>query len=295
MRARSGTRCDGIGFEVVNGYDLDIQAMLDKVELFDQRLVGAQVALAYYAGHGISDDGVNYLIPVDAEPNSPFFLQRETISSDGLLRQGDGGARPGEHPDPGRLPQQRLRRHRSRAQEVAEEVSVVRPEAAVPAPPSRSARAALPSAALPLPIPQPARVPAAPSPALPPAAAPEADIAPGPAEIEAALGLGLPDWRRIQQGLQSLGFDPGAIDGRPGPATRNALAKWQAPQGVEATGYLLSGQRASILSALAARQTNANGGAGLSARNDPVGPDTIGHGPIQVDDELARSYLKAAY
>lgn len=76
-----------IGFEVIEGLDLDIQETLDKVELFEQRLAGAQVALVYYAGHGVSVDGVNYLIPVDAEPDTRFSLQRETISSDDLLRQ----------------------------------------------------------------------------------------------------------------------------------------------------------------------------------------------------------------
>ena len=76
-----------IGFEVIDGLDLDIQEMLDKVELFEQRLAGALVALVYYAGHGVSVDGVNYLIPVDAEPDTQFALQRETISSDDLLRQ----------------------------------------------------------------------------------------------------------------------------------------------------------------------------------------------------------------
>ena len=97
-RARSATALRRIGFEVIDGLDLDIQEMLDKVELFEQRLAGAQVALAYYAGHGVSVDGVNYLIPVDAEPDTRFALQRETISADVLLRPGDGATGPGHHP-----------------------------------------------------------------------------------------------------------------------------------------------------------------------------------------------------
>ena len=55
-------------------------------------------------------------------------------------------------------------------------------------------------------------------------------------------------WRGIQLGLASLGFDPGVVDGRPDPATREALRAWQASVGEEATGYLDAGS-ASVLEA----------------------------------------------
>jgi hypothetical protein len=85
----------------------------------------------------------------------------------------------------------------------------------------------LQTAALP-PEPDPERTPLPPPPA----------FAPSPAELEAALGLTWQHWRQIQGALTALGFDTGGSDGRPGPATRRAVADWQATRHQEATGYL---------------------------------------------------------
>src|SRR6185437_15890440 len=35
---------------------------------FSKQLVGADVALFYYAGHGVETHGLNYLVPIDAHP-----------------------------------------------------------------------------------------------------------------------------------------------------------------------------------------------------------------------------------
>src|SRR5262249_38154711 len=57
------------GFVVVNG---DALLNLNKAEFekavldFGSLLKGADVALFYYAGHGIQVDGENYLVPIDA-------------------------------------------------------------------------------------------------------------------------------------------------------------------------------------------------------------------------------------
>ena len=59
-----------------------------------------------------------------------------------------------------------------------------------------------------------------------------------PAEVETALGLNRTAWRLIQTGLAREGFDPGSVDGDPGPRTRAALADWQRMQETDATGYL---------------------------------------------------------
>jgi uncharacterized caspase-like protein len=77
----------GVGFEVIDKPDLDVEGMHDSMEDFARRLAGAQVALAYYAGHGVSVDGVNHLIPIDAEPDTRFALHRKTISANALLGQ----------------------------------------------------------------------------------------------------------------------------------------------------------------------------------------------------------------
>ena len=58
------------------------------------------------------------------------------------------------------------------------------------------------------------------------------------AASEAALGLDRAARRRIQRGLAEAGFDPGPADGVFGPATRTAIRGWQAARGMTSTGYL---------------------------------------------------------
>ena len=67
------------------------------------------------------------------------------------------------------------------------------------------------------------------------------DSVSSPEEVEAGLGLGDDSWRRIELGLASLGFAPGLVDGRPDPATREALRAWQASVGEGATEHLDAG------------------------------------------------------
>jgi uncharacterized caspase-like protein/peptidoglycan hydrolase-like protein with peptidoglycan-binding domain len=55
-----------VGFEVELGTDLDLQAMRRTVQAFARALEGADVALFFYAGHGMQVYGQNYLLPVDA-------------------------------------------------------------------------------------------------------------------------------------------------------------------------------------------------------------------------------------
>ena len=54
-----------LGFQVVDGYDLDIEQMRAKISEFSEDLPDAKSAVIYYAGHGISVDDENYLIPTD--------------------------------------------------------------------------------------------------------------------------------------------------------------------------------------------------------------------------------------
>ena len=53
-----------LGFSVVDRYDLNRDALLRAMDDFRKLLPGAEVAVFYYAGHGISIDGANYLIPI---------------------------------------------------------------------------------------------------------------------------------------------------------------------------------------------------------------------------------------
>ncbi len=55
------------GFEVLDYYDLDYVKMIDAINDFGSRMETYDVGLFYYAGHGIQENGENYLIPVDAD------------------------------------------------------------------------------------------------------------------------------------------------------------------------------------------------------------------------------------
>ena len=76
-----------LGFQVVDGYDLDIDQMRSKVSEFSAALSDSQSAVIYYAGHGISVDEENYLVPTDIVLKSPTDLDLNAISVSLLLKQ----------------------------------------------------------------------------------------------------------------------------------------------------------------------------------------------------------------
>lgn len=53
-----------LGFHVIDGHNLNRDQLLKSVTKFRANLTGAEVGLFYYAGHGISVAGSNYLIPI---------------------------------------------------------------------------------------------------------------------------------------------------------------------------------------------------------------------------------------
>ncbi|MCU4181592.1 caspase family protein [Bosea sp. BH3] len=76
-----------LGFEVVEGYDLKMDAMTTTVREFAQKLDGAKAGLVYYAGHGIAVGDENYLIPVDASLRSEADLDFKAVNVQLVLRQ----------------------------------------------------------------------------------------------------------------------------------------------------------------------------------------------------------------
>jgi tetratricopeptide (TPR) repeat protein len=54
-----------MGFEVVEGYDLDHAGMIRNLQSFLFKAASARVALMYYAGYGVQIRGENYLVPTD--------------------------------------------------------------------------------------------------------------------------------------------------------------------------------------------------------------------------------------
>lgn len=67
----------GLGFDVTVETDRDLRRTRRALEDFTEDHAGADVALVYYAGHGVEIGGVNYLLPVDARARTAQDI-RET-------------------------------------------------------------------------------------------------------------------------------------------------------------------------------------------------------------------------
>ena len=63
------------GFDVVEGVNLTRQEMTERLLEFGKKTPGADVAVFFYAGHGIAVDGINYLLPVDADIKSEMDVK----------------------------------------------------------------------------------------------------------------------------------------------------------------------------------------------------------------------------
>ena len=85
-----GAALKRLGFEVTSVIDAGIDALVGEMEAFRRKSAGADVALVFYAGHGIEVQGTNYLIPVDARLAIERNVARETLELNELLRDTAG-------------------------------------------------------------------------------------------------------------------------------------------------------------------------------------------------------------
>ena len=76
-----------IGFEVIDGYDLGFLEMRAKLAEFAGAIADTKAALVYYAGHGVSVEDENFLLPVDISLKSVTDLDINAINIDLILRQ----------------------------------------------------------------------------------------------------------------------------------------------------------------------------------------------------------------
>src|SRR5712672_765810 len=83
-----------VGFDVVEGSNLTRDKMTEKLLDFGKKAEGADVALFFYAGHGIAVNGSNYLLPVDADLKSEMDVKLgAAINVDLTLEQTMGDAK----------------------------------------------------------------------------------------------------------------------------------------------------------------------------------------------------------
>jgi tetratricopeptide (TPR) repeat protein len=83
----------GVGFEVIEQRDGTREAMAKAVRDFSERLRSADVALFFYAGHGLQMNGENYLLPVDAKIENPADVRFNTINLSDIQQEMEGGGR----------------------------------------------------------------------------------------------------------------------------------------------------------------------------------------------------------
>ncbi len=83
-----------VGFDVVEGANLTREKMTERLLEFGKKAEGADVALFFYAGHGIAINGTNYLLPVDADLKSEMDVKLgSAINIDTTLDQTMGDAK----------------------------------------------------------------------------------------------------------------------------------------------------------------------------------------------------------
>ena len=74
-------------FEVITGIDLTREQFIDKIREFSRAIRGAELALFFYAGHGLQVKGNNYLAPVDTELLDEADLEFETVRIETIMAQ----------------------------------------------------------------------------------------------------------------------------------------------------------------------------------------------------------------
>lgn len=75
------------GFDVVVAKnDLSVTDMRRAMRDFSDQATDADIAVIYYAGHGMEVDGTNYLIPIDAKLERDIDIEDEALSIDRVLR-----------------------------------------------------------------------------------------------------------------------------------------------------------------------------------------------------------------
>lgn len=83
----------GLGFDTQLALDLTGDEMHAALTAFEEKAIGSQIAVIYYAGHGIEVGGANYLIPVDAVLSKDTDIDTQTIPLAEVLEATSGASK----------------------------------------------------------------------------------------------------------------------------------------------------------------------------------------------------------
>ena len=85
-----------VGFtEVVELLDVGQAAMAEALKTFGDKAAGAEMAVVFFAGHGIELNGTSYLVPIDAKLLRDTHVIEEAISLDRVQAKVDGATKLG--------------------------------------------------------------------------------------------------------------------------------------------------------------------------------------------------------
>ncbi len=88
------TSLEALQFEVLKRENCTQREMKETIDAFGEKLKGCQVALFFYAGHGVQVKGLNYLIPVDAALKTEKLVEYDCVRADRVLAMmEDAGSR----------------------------------------------------------------------------------------------------------------------------------------------------------------------------------------------------------
>lgn len=76
---------EGLGFEVTTALDADQESLGHAVAAFEQNSQNSDVALFYFAGHGIQLQGRNFLLSSTAKVSNPHAIGREGLELDKIM------------------------------------------------------------------------------------------------------------------------------------------------------------------------------------------------------------------
>lgn len=74
-----------VGFEVMSYENVTQKELKMAINAFGQKLKGYEVGVFYYAGHGIQNKGMNYMIPVEADLQTEAQVEFDCVAADRVL------------------------------------------------------------------------------------------------------------------------------------------------------------------------------------------------------------------
>ncbi|MGP0093382.1 MAG: tetratricopeptide repeat protein [Xanthobacteraceae bacterium] len=82
-----------VGFDVIEGKDLSLAGFSQIIETFRKKAKGIDVALLYYAGHGMQLGEQNWLMPIDTRVTNEFDVRHYNIALQDMISDMEAGAK----------------------------------------------------------------------------------------------------------------------------------------------------------------------------------------------------------